>query len=149
MKIKVVDVMEQNPLAIENNEKDIEYDEDYNKISKNNIDNETYEEPTKPQEIIEEDTTKRIQQLHKCDKCGKMLTLKSLRYSHSKYCGNNNKLTKMIPQPKKQEIIQQVKIPDIEETPIIKSLEEMRRDRYLQRRNEKNESIKRLFAKAV
>ena len=78
-----------------------------------------------------------------------MLTLKSLRYSHSKYCGSNNKPTKMIAQPKNQETIQQVKLPDIEETPIIKSLDEMRRDRYLQRQNEKKESIKRLFANAV
>ena len=55
----------------------------------------------------------------------------------------------MIPQPENQEVIQQVKIPDIEETPVIKPLEEMRRDRYFQRQNEKKESIKRLFANAV
>ena len=171
MKIKVVDVIDENnenndnTLAIEDNKQYIiNDDEDYNKISKNNVDNETQEESgserpsgsrsatsiqTIQDNIVEEDKTKRIQQLHKCDKCGKMLTLKSLRYSHSKYCGNNNKPTKMIPQPKNQEVIQQVKIPDIEETPIIKSLDEMRRDRYLQRQNEKKESIKRLFANAV
>lgn len=156
MKIKVVDVVDENnenndnTLAIEDNKQYIvNDDEDYNKISKNNVDNETQEEQTIQDNIVEEDKTKRIQQLHKCDKCGKMLTLKSLRYSHSKYCGNNNKPTKMIPQPKSQETIQQVKIPDIEEAPVIKSLEEMRRDRYLQRQNEKKESIKRLFANAV
>ena len=44
---------------------------------------------------------------------------------------------------------QQVEIPDIEEAPVIKSFEEMRRDRYVQRHNEKKESIKRLFANAV
>jgi len=55
----------------------------------------------------------------------------------------------MIPKPKSQETIQQVKISDIEEVPVIKSLEEMRRDRYLLRQNEKKESIKRLFANAV
>ena len=156
MKIKVVDVVNENnenndnTLAIEDNKQYIvNDDEDYNKISKNNVDNETQEEQTIQDNIVEEDKTKRIQQLHKCDKCGKMLTLKSLRYSHSKYCGNNNKPTKMIAQPKNQETIQQVKIPDIEEAPVIKSLEEMRRDRLLQRQNEKKESIKRLFANAV
>ena len=149
MKIKVVDAMEQNPLAIENNEQEIEYDEDYNKISKHNVETAPQEEQTIQENTVEEDKTKRIQQLHKCEKCGKMLTLKSLRYSHSKYCGNNNKPTKMTPQPKNQEVIQQVRIPDIEETPIIKSSEEMRRDRYFQRQNEKKESIKRLFANAV
>ena len=156
MKIKVADVVNENnenndnTLAIEDNKQHIvNDDEDYNKISKNNVETAPQEEQSIQENIVEEDNTKRIQQLHKCDKCGKMLTLKSLRYSHSKYCGSNNKPTKMIAQPKNQETIQQVKLPDIEETPIIKSLDEMRRDRYLQRQNEKKESIKRLFANAV
>lgn len=156
MKIKVVDVVNENnenndnTLTIEDNKQYVvNDDEDYDEISKDNLDNETQEEQPIHENIVEEDNTKRIQQLHKCDKCGKMLTLKSLRYSHSKYCGNNNKPTKMTAKPKNQETIQQVKPPDIEETPIIKSLDEMRRDRYLQRQNEKKESIKRLFANAV
>ena len=94
-------------------------------------------------------TKQRVQQLHKCEKCGKMLTLKSLRYSHSKYCGKVTEPveTKMKPEPK-------VRVSDVLETKHYKhvkekTFDEMRKERQEQRRAAQKESIQKLFANAV
>ena len=78
-----------------------------------------------------------------------MLTLKSLRYSHSKYCGKVTEPveTKMKPEPK-------VRVSDVLETKHYKhvrekTFDEMRKERQEQRRAAQKESIQKLFANAV
>ena len=97
-------------------------------------------------------TKQRVQQLHKCEKCGKMLTLKSLRYSHSKYCGKVSEPveTKMKPEPK----VRVKPVSDVLETKHYqhvkeKTFDEMRKERQEQRRAAQKESIQKLFANAV
>ena len=102
-------------------------------------------------------TKQRVQQLHKCEKCGKMLTLKSLRYSHSKYCGKVSEPveTKMKPEPKvrfasaspvsEPAPVNEPAPPPVKE----KTFDEMRKERHEQRRAAHKESIQKLFARAV
>ena len=111
MKIKVVDV-ETQPQGVEQLATIDEAEEDYNssKTLSSSSKEEDVPEQKPPGEEEEEHvlpeytnpTKQRVQQLHKCEKCGKMLTLKSLRYSHSKYCGKVSEPveTKMKPEPK-------------------------------------------------
>ena len=83
-----------------------------------------------------------------------MLTLKSLRYSHSKYCGKVSEPveTKMKPEPRVRskpvsvpEPVNEPAPPPVKE----KTFDEMRKERHEQRRAAHKESIQKLFAKAV
>ena len=80
-----------------------------------------------------------------------MLTLKSLRYSHSKYCGKVSEPveTKMKPEPKVRvkhtERVKDSFVPPVKE----KTFDEMRKERLEQRRTAHKESIQKLFARAV
>ena len=154
MKIKVVDV-ETHQQGEEQLATIDEAEEDYN--SSKTLSNSSKEEdvpeqkpPGEEEEQQQPSTTKeRVQQLHKCEKCGKMLTLKSLRYSHSKYCGKVTEPveTKMKPEPK-------VRVSDVLETKHYKhvkekTFDEMRKERQEQRRAAQKESIQKLFANAV
>ena len=153
MKIKVVDV-ETQPQGEEQLATIDEAEEDYNssKTLSNSSKEEDVPEEKEEEHVLPEYTTptkERVQQLHKCEKCGKMLTLKSLRYSHSKYCGKVSEPveTKMKPEPK-------VRVSDVLETKHYKhvrekTFDEMRKERQEQRRAAQKESIQKLFANAV
>ena len=153
MKIKVVDV-ETHQQGEEQLATIDEAEEDYNS-SKTLSSSSKEEDAVVPEQTAEEEqqqpstTKERVQQLHKCEKCGKMLTLKSLRYSHSKYCGKVSEPveTKMKPEPK-------VRVSDVLETKHYKhvkekTFDEMRKERQEQRRAAQKESIQKLFANAV
>ena len=151
MKIKVVDV-ETHQQGEEQLATIDEAEEDYNS-SKTLSNSSKEEDAVVPEQTVEEEqptpTKERVQQLHKCEKCGKMLTLKSLRYSHSKYCGKVSEPveTKMKPEPK-------VRVSDVLETKHYKhvrekTFDEMRKERQEQRRAAQKESIQKLFANAV
>lgn len=169
MKIKVVDV-ETQPQGEEQLATIDEAEEDYN--SSKTLSSSSKEEDVPEQEPPGEEeehvlpsyssstedrqytnpTKQRVQQLHKCEKCGKMLTLKSLRYSHSKYCGKVSEPveTKMKPEPK----VRSKPVNDVLETKHYKhvkekTFDEMRKERQEQRRAAHKESIQKLFAKAV
>ena len=153
MKIKVVDV-ETHQQGEEQLATIDEAEEDYNS-SKTLSSSSKEEDAVVPEQTAEEEqqqpstTKERVQQLHKCEKCGKMLTLKSLRYSHSKYCGKVTEPveTKMKPEPK-------VRVSDVLETKHYKhvkekTFDEMRKERQEQRRAAQKERIQKLFANAV
>ena len=156
MKIKVVDVETQ--LQGEEQLATIdEAEEDYNssKTLSSSSKEEDVPEQKEEEHVLPEytnPTKQRVQQLHKCEKCGKMLTLKSLRYSHSKYCGKVSEPveTKMKPEPKVRskpvgEPVNEPAPPPVKE----KTFDEMRKERQEQRRAAHKESIQKLFAKAV
>ena len=163
MKIKVVD-FETQPQGEEQLATIDEAEEDYNSSKTLSSSSKEEDEPDPitgvgsharpPGEEEEEEqqppTKQRVQQLHKCEKCGKMLTLKSLRYSHSKYCGKVSEPveTKMTPEPKVR--VTHAATPINEPTPVKeKTFDEMRKERHEQRRAAHKESIQKLFAKAV
>ena len=161
MKIKVVDV-ETQPQGEEQLATIDEAEEDYNSSKTLSSSSKEEDEPDQkpPGEEEEEQqppTKQRVQQLHKCEKCGKMLTLKSLRYSHSKYCGKVSEPveTKMKPEPKVRFASAS---PVSEPAPVNepapppakeKTFDEMRKERHEQRRAAHKESIQKLFAKAI
>ena len=177
MKIKVVDV-ETQPQGEEQLATIDEAEEDYNSSKTLSSSSKEEDEPDQnpPGEEEEEEqklvlpeghtervkdpfvpTKQRVQQLHKCEKCGKMLTLKSLRYSHSKYCGKVSEPveTKMKPEPKVRFASAS---PVSEPAPVNepapppakeKTFDEMRKERHEQRRAAHKESIQKLFAKAI
>ena len=156
MKIKVVDV-ETQPQGEEQLATIDEAEEDYN--SSKTLSSSSKEEDVPEQKPPGEEeehvlpeytnpTKQRVQQLHKCEKCGKMLTLKSLRYSHSKYCGKVSEPveTKMKPEPKVRATpVNEPAPPPVKE----KTFDEMRKERLEQRRTAHKESIQKLFARAV
>ena len=160
MKIKVVD-FETQPQGEEQLATIDEAEEDYNSSKTLSSSSKEEDEPDQkpPGEEEEEEeqqppTKQRVQQLHKCEKCGKMLTLKSLRYSHSKYCGKVSEPveTKMKPEPKVRskpvsvpEPVNEPAPPPVKE----KTFDEMRKERHEQRRAAQKESIQKLFANAV
>ena len=167
MKIKVVD-FETHPQGEEQLATIDEAEEDYNSSKTLSSSSKEEDEPDPitgvgsharpPGEEEEEEqqqpTKQRVQQLHKCEKCGKMLTLKSLRYSHSKYCGKVSEPveTKMKPEPKVRskpvsvpEPVNEPAPPPVKE----KTFDEMRKERHEQRRAAQKESIQKLFANAV
>ena len=168
MKIKVVD-FETQPQGEEQLATIDEAEEDYNSSKTLSSSSKEEDEPDPitgvgsharpPGEEEEEEeqqppTKQRVQQLHKCEKCGKMLTLKSLRYSHSKYCGKVSEPveTKMKPEPKVRskpvsvpEPVNEPAPPPVKE----KTFDEMRKERHEQRRAAHKESIQKLFARAV
>ena len=178
MKIKVVD-FETQPQGEEQLATIDEAEEDYN--SSKTLSSSSKEEdepdpitgvgyrPPGEEEEQQQPTKQRVQQLHKCEKCGKMLTLKSLRYSHSKYCGKVSEPveTKMKPEPKVRSKPVSVPEPVNEPAPVMpggrtervkdpfvppvkeKTFDEMRKERHEQRRAAHKESIQKLFAKAV
>ena len=163
MKIKVVDV-ETQPQGEEQLATIDEAEEDYNssKTLSNPSKEEDVPEEKPPGEEEEEHvlpeytnpTKQRVQQLHKCEKCGKMLTLKSLRYSHSKYCGKVSEPveTKMKPEPKvrSKPVSEPAPVNEPAPPPVKeKTFDEMRKERMEQRRAAHKESIQKLFAKAV
>ena len=166
MKIKVVD-FETQPQGEEQLATIDEAEEDYNSSKTLSSSSKEEDEPDPqgsharpPGEEEEEQklpTKQRVQQLHKCEKCGKMLTLKSLRYSHSKYCGKVSEPveTKMKPEPKVRFASAS---PVSEPAPVNepapppakeKTFDEMRKERHEQRRAAQKESIQKLFANAV
>ena len=157
MKIKVVDVETQQGEAGQQLATIDEAEEDYNssKTLSSSSKEEDVPEQKPPREEEEQQppstTKQRVQQLHKCEKCGKMLTLKSLRYSHSKYCGKVSEPveTKMKPEPKVRvkhtERVKDPFVPPVQE----KTSDEMRKERLEQRRTAHKESIQKLFARAV
>ena len=158
MKIKVVD-FETQPQGEEQLATIDEAEEDYNSSKTLSSSSKEEDEPDQKEEehVLPEytnPTKQRVQQLHKCEKCGKMLTLKSLRYSHSKYCGKVSEPveTKMKPEPKVRskpvsvpEPVNEPAPPPVKE----KTFDEMRKERHEQRRAAHKESIQKLFAKAV
>ena len=170
MKIKVVDVETQQGEAGQQLATIDEAEEDYNSSKTLSSSSKEEDEPDPvtgegsharpPGEEEEEQklpTKQRVQQLHKCEKCGKMLTLKSLRYSHSKYCGKVSEPveTKMKPEPKVRFASAS---PVSEPAPVNepapppakeKTFDEMRKERHEQRRAAHKESIQKLFAKAI
>ena len=156
MKIKVVDVETQQGEAGPQLATIDEAEEDYNSsktLSSSSKEEDVPEQKTPGEEEEQQPPTKqRVQQLHKCEKCGKMLTLKSLRYSHSKYCGKVSEPveTKMKPEPKVR--VKQAATPVNEPAPPPvkeKTFDEMRKERLEQRRTAHKESIQKLFARAV
>ena len=158
MKIKVVD-FETQPQGEEQLATIDEAEEDYNSSKTLSSSSKEEDEPDQKEEehVLPEytnPTKQRVQQLHKCEKCGKMLTLKSLRYSHSKYCGKVSEPveTKMKPEPKVRskpvsvpEPVNEPAPPPVKE----KTFDEMRKERHEQRRAAHKESIQKLFARAV
>ena len=159
MKIKVVDV-ETQPQGEEQLATIDEAEEDYNSsktLSSSSKEEDVPEQKEEEEHVLPEytnPTKQRVQQLHKCEKCGKMLTLKSLRYSHSKYCGKVSEPveTKMKPEPKVRskpvsvpEPVNEPAPPPVKE----KTFDEMRKERLEQRRTAHKESIQKLFARAV
>ena len=173
MKIKVVDVETQQGEAGQQLATIDEAEEDYNSsktLSSSSKEEDVPEQKTPREEeeqqpvmprghtervkdpFVPSTTKQRVQQLHKCEKCGKMLTLKSLRYSHSKYCGKVSEPveTKMKPEPKVR--VRHAATPVNEPAPPPvkeKTFDEMRKERQEQRRAAHKESIQKLFAKAV
>ena len=158
MKIKVVDVETQQGEAGQQLATIDEAEEDYNssKTLSSSSKEEDVPEQKPPREEEEQQppstTKQRVQQLHKCEKCGKMLTLKSLRYSHSKYCGKVSEPveTKMKPEPKVRVNHAATPVKEPAPTPVKeKTFDEMRKERLEQRRTAHKESIQKLFARAV
>ena len=158
MKIKVVDVETQQGEAGPQLATIDEAEEDYNssKTLSSSSKEEDVPEQKPPREEEEQQppstTKQRVQQLHKCEKCGKMLTLKSLRYSHSKYCGKVSEPveTKMKPEPKVRVNHAATPVKEPAPPPVKeKTFDEMRKERQEQRRAAHKESIQKLFAKAV
>ena len=159
MKIKVVD-FETQPQGEEQLATIDEAEEDYNSSktlsSSSKEEDEPDQKPPGEEEEQQQPTKQRVQQLHKCEKCGKMLTLKSLRYSHSKYCGKVSEPVeaKMKPEPKVRS--KPVSVPEPVSEPVNepepakeKTFDEMRKERHEQRRAAQKESIQKLFANAV
>ena len=158
MKIKVVDVETQQGEAGQQLATIDEAEEDYNSsktLSSSSKEEDVPEQkpPGEEEEQQPPSTTKqRVQQLHKCEKCGKMLTLKSLRYSHSKYCGKVSEPveTKMKPEPKVRVNHAATPVKEPAPPPVKeKTFGEMRKERLEQRRTAHKESIQKLFARAV
>ena len=158
MKIKVVDVETQQGEAGQQLATIDEAEEDYNSsktLSSSSKEEDVPEQkpPGEEEEQQPPSTTKqRVQQLHKCEKCGKMLTLKSLRYSHSKYCGKVSEPveTKMKPEPKVRVKHAATPVKEPAPPPVKeKTFDEMRKERLEQRRTAHKENIQKLFARAA
>jgi ssDNA-binding Zn-finger/Zn-ribbon topoisomerase 1 len=121
-------------------------------------------------EAVEElpKTKVRTNELHECPKCGKYVTLKSLKYTHQLTCGTEKpekpKKEKPTPKPKgrpkKDNTPAEVQEVEVEEpaekskplpvlTPQpIKSFEEMRRERLRERVQQRTQRISNLFLQA-
>ena len=110
-------------------------------------------------------TTKtRTQELHECPKCHKFMTLKTLKYVHQNTCpvkdppkpkakGRPKKIKYEKPPNTPEESAQDTFIPQPKQPPIlnqtpVKSFEEMRKDRLIERVNKRKERISNLFLQA-
>ena len=132
---------------------------------------ESQDEKTDNTEPIEPAKKIREQKLIKCEKCGKFVTAKTLKYTHGIKCGEVKKS-----RPKKSEIkinenVQEEKTPDsvpiqkvIKDTPqpvprtqppktivkeVVKSYEEMRKDRLISRMKQREERNVNLFKQVL
>lgn len=117
--------------------------------------NETIPEPI-PETVVEspkEEPTKKIKtvELVKCDKCNKEMTLRSLRYTHQKYCTNQVINRNEIPVKRQNRNAQQINYvkekPDKTEIAITPNavelhLQKIREDKLKQ----KQEKIKKLIS---
>ena len=108
-------------------------------------------------------TKVRTNELHECPKCGKFMTLKTLKYTHEKTCGVYQpppKPPKPKPKPKGRPK-KQIVVEKIEEQPVeqkkevqvlapepVKSFEDMRRERLRQRVQQRTEKMHNLFLQA-
>jgi hypothetical protein len=152
-KIKVVDVVVGDEEVVEKtyNEISLEDNEEALAIEDDEI---TVEPEPEPEPEPETKTKQRIQQLVECERCGKMLTQKSLKYNHKLHCGVVKEVkvkgadtkpvaVKSAPKPV-------VVVPPPPTVPTVhKSFEEMRRERMIQRMNDKRESARQLFLQAI
>ena len=109
-------------------------------------------------------TKVRTNELHECPKCGKFMTLKTLKYTHEKTCGVYQpppKPPKPKPKPKgrpkKQIVVEKIEEQPVEqkkEAPVlaqsepVKSFEDMRRERLRQRVQQRTEKMHNLFLQA-
>ena len=145
-KIKIVDVRAEGEEVIEKT---------YNEVlaiqNEPDSESESEAEPEpKPKPEPEPTKTKqRVQELEECERCGKMLTKKSLRYTHRLHCGVVKEVKpKPAAKPKPvvgRSLYQSPPPPP----PVQQSFEEMRRERIIQRMNDKRESAKQLFLQAI
>ena len=182
-KIKIVDVSDKN------DEYAVTVDEiEKSQLPTENTTSETTEETTaiigekdegKAEEVSKDTTitepTKKIreQQLVKCEKCGKFVTPKTLKYTHSLKCGvekyqpgrpkkskiNENVKEEAPPppppapvQPKVKDkpppvVKQDIKPPIVKE--VVKSLEEMRKERLKERLKQREERNINLFKQVL
>ena len=185
-KVKVVDVVPDNndtntdntvhelePIREENQQTDtkeqVEDNETQNEPVKEDVEKPT-ETDTKTKDIVEEQdieeipkTKVRTNELHECPKCGKFMTLKTLKYTHEKTCGVYQpppKPPKPKPKPKGRPK-KQIVVEKIEEQPVeqkkevqvlapepVRSFEDMRRERLRQRVHQRTEKIQNLFLQA-
>jgi hypothetical protein len=170
-KIKIVDLVNE-----ETNEK-IEIEDTNKPIDEKITDTESIVQNIEKAEIEEEvilikeepkiTTKERTNQLHECTKCGKWMTLKTLKYIHDKTCNSNNiaipdePKQKKTGRPKKQIVVEDIKTPNpIEEqdynlrsvplvrTDHIKSFEEMRQDHLKERIKHRTQRMSNLFSQA-
>ena len=126
-------------------------------------DDKPIEEVNEKQQIkIEGKTTKtRTQELHECPKCHKFMTLKTLTYVHQNTCpvkdppkpkakGRPKKIKPPnTPEQSLQDtfVTQPKQAPMLNQTPV-KSFEELRKDRLIERVNQRREKINNLFLQA-
>ena len=124
------------------------------------------EEVNEKQKINDTDnTTKtRTQELHECPKCHKFMTLKTLKYVHQNTCpvkdppkpkakGRPKKIKYEKPPNTPEESVQNTYISQPKQAPIlnqtpVKSFEEMRKDRLIERVNLRKQRINNLFLQA-
>ena len=192
-KIKVVDVVTDNsdetatnntvrqlePISEEDKQTDtvevLESNETQNAVVQEKAEP-TVEEAREVQDIEEVPKTKvRTNELHECPKCGKFMTLKTLKYTHEKTCGivrepppkKEKPAPKPRGRPKKENTPAEAEEVEVEETPApepapqlpkpapkllptltpepVKSFEELRRERLRERVKRRSESIHKLF----
>ena len=103
-------------------------------------------------------TTKvRTNQLHECAKCGKWMTLKTLKYIHDKTCNSNNieipdkKTPKKEVINKKSIVSENIKTPNLiekKEEVRIKSFEELRQEHLKERIKHRTQKMSNLFSHA-
>jgi len=97
----------------------------------------------------------KIHELHECPKCGKLMTLKTLKYAHEKTCGSKAqaqiiqqdspaKPTKKVGRPKKEAL--PVEKPSPPETSPTLSFEEMRQQYVNNRREQRKQQYRDLFS---
>ena len=171
-KIKVIDI-------VDNDKKDDDYTvivdeinanevcDAIGPVSDNDIEITTNEEPQleNVMPVVLDDTTKiRQHKLVKCEKCNKWVTEKTMKYTHSKTCGDvkkkqTNKNTetpnislpykqpnpvKIEPVVKQQQVLQrQLSTPIVKES--VNTYEEMRKDRLNERLKQRSEKHMLLF----
>ena len=129
-------------------------------------DDKPIEKVVEKQKIVEgaksDKTTKtRTQELHECPKCHKFMTLKTLTYVHQNTCPiKDPPKPKAKGRPKKikppntpDQSVQDTFVPQPKQAPIlneapVKSFEEMRKDRLLERVNQRKQKISNLFLQA-